>query len=307
MQPESTQVSEPLSSPSRGIIRGQGFVAMWRAMRPSHWVKNLVVFAAPVFAMALDAQTWLLALASFALFSMMASGVYLLNDVADRGVDRQHPVKRNRPVASGQLSPRLALGVSALLMGISLGLGFLVTGHLGMVLVGYVLIQAGYNLKLKHVAVMDLMCISAGFVFRALAGAAATGIPPSSWFILCVGLLAFYLALKKREAELRDVDQQTLSTRAVLSQYTLTWLNQMERVITPAIVITYTLWAIEGSRTDWMLATVPFVLYGLFMYQWRCEQGHGETPDAALFKFPELALTVLLWLIATLLIQLYLT
>jgi decaprenyl-phosphate phosphoribosyltransferase len=295
-----TETSKTRIEPAEAT-QTSGLWPLLSAMRPNHWVKNLVIFAAPMFAARFDWETFLLTFAAFCLFSLTASGFYLLNDMADLKQDRLHPIKYRRPLAAGLLSQPVALGSALFCIGLSLAVGFWMTPLLGYTLAAYCMLQTGYNLKLKHLAVIDIMCISAGFVLRALAGAAAAQVPPSSWFILCVGLLALYLAVKKRKAEIRELGHDT-TTRVVLSQYSMAWLDSMESVITPSILMAYALWTIEGAKTSWMLATMPFVIYGLFKYQNLYNQGEGESPEILLFKSPALFITILLWVMTTVLI-----
>lgn len=277
-----------------------------RGMRPHHWIKNLVVFAAPMFAMQFDLHTALLATLAFLSFSFVSSGFYLINDIIDMDADSQHPLKRSRPVAAGLVSIPLALISALVCLAVSLLIGFTVQPLLGWGISAYAALQIGYNLKFKQIPIIDLMSISAGFVLRALAGAAATAVIPSSWFILCIGFLALYLAIEKRKAELKALGNRA-ATRLVLSRYSLPWLTRMENVITPCILVTYALWTIEGAQTPWMLATTPFVIYGLFKYQYLIEYGEGEAPEMTLLKSRALLATVGLWCLTTLLILLFLT
>jgi 4-hydroxybenzoate polyprenyltransferase len=272
-----------------------------RAMRPHHWVKNLVVFAAPLFALRLDGESLVPAALSFAVFSLVSSSFYLINDAVDVQADREHPVKRHRPIAAGLVPVPLAIAAAAVFLGGSLVTGFALSAGLGAALGLYALVQTGYNLGLKRQPVLDIMCISAGFVLRALGGAAATGVPVSGWFVFCVGLLAFYLGLEKRRAELKAQGNRG-TTRAVLRQYTLPWLARMESLVTATTLMAYALWTLEGAKTPWMLATVPFVAYGIFRYQYLSEKGEGEAPESLLMKNPHILLTVLLWAVTCLVV-----
>jgi 4-hydroxybenzoate polyprenyltransferase len=272
-----------------------------KAMRPHHWVKNLVVFAAPLFALQLDATSVLLASIAFIVFSLTASSFYLINDVADVKADRQHPIKCKRPIAAGLVAIPVALLTAVTCLAGSLLISFSITPWLGISVGTYALVQAGYNVGLKHEPIIDILCISAGFVLRALGGAAATAVPVSDWFVLCVGLLAFYLGIEKRKAELKSLGSKG-TTRRVLKQYTLPWLNRMESVVTASTLMSYSLWAIDGAKSHWMLATIPFVTYGIFKYQALSEQGEGEAPEITLFRSNQLLLTVVLWALTSILI-----
>jgi 4-hydroxybenzoate polyprenyltransferase len=273
--------------------------ALVRAMRPRHWVKNTVVVAAPLFALALDAGSLLRVAGAFAAFSVTASAFYLINDVRDVESDRQHPVKQSRPIAAGRLSIPLALtAAGGLLLAGVLG-SYLVAPWLAATILGYAALQSAYNLGLKEQPVLDIMVIAGGFVLRALGGAAAAGVPPSGWFILCVGLLAFFLGLEKRKAELKALGEAG-DTRSVLQAYSLSWLERMESVVTASALMAYALWTLEGARSPWMLATLPFVAYAIFRYQYLTEEGGGETPEATILRDGPMLATVLLWAAAAL-------
>lgn len=265
-----------------------------RAMRPHHWVKNLVVFAAPLFALRLDASSFSLAVMAFLAFSLTASGFYLINDSLDVKADREHPVKRKRPIAAGLVSIPVAMITALTCFAASAAISINTAPLLGALVGGYALIQFGYNAGLKREPIIDIMCISIGFVLRALGGAVAVGVPASAWFILCIGLLAFYLGVEKRKAELVSIGDKG-TTRAVLREYTLPWLMKMESVVTATTLMSYALWTVDGAKTPWMMATIPFVAYGIFKYQSLTEKGEGEAPEKTLFTNPYILLTVLCW------------
>jgi 4-hydroxybenzoate polyprenyltransferase len=268
--------------------------SLWQAMRPHHWVKNVVVVAAPLFALAAGAEAWLNVAFAFLAFSMTASAFYLINDLRDVEADRQHPVKRHRPIAAGLVPAPLAGVVAGGLLIVSLAGSILVAPLLGLTLGVYAAVQAAYNLGLKHQPILDIMVVAAGFVLRALAGAAAAGVPVSGWFVLCIGLLAFFLGVQKRKAELRAVGDGG-STRAVLAFYSLAGLDRMESVATASALMAYALWTLEGAETPWMLATLPFVAYAIFRYQFLVERGAGETPEETLMRDPGMLLAVGAW------------
>ncbi len=268
------------------------------ALRPPQWIKNLVVYAAPLFGLRLDATSFWLATAAFGAFTGAASASYLINDLVDRAADRQHPVKRGRPIAAGLLRPGVAVLAATVCLAASLALSFAVAPLLGLTVIVYVLLQAGYNLGLRREPIADIMVISGGYVLRALGGAAATGVPPSGWFLLCLWLLALYLAIEKRKAELRAVGDGGL-TRGVLHAYSRPWLLRMESVVTASTLMSYALWAIGRTRTVWMLLTVPLVAYGLFRYQMLAEQEGGESPERILLKSPHLIAVIVLWVLGT--------
>ncbi len=268
------------------------------ALRPQQWIKNLVVYAAPLFGLRLDATSFWLATTAFIAFTGAASAAYLINDLVDRAADRQHPVKRWRPIAAGSLRPGVAVVAATVCLAASLALSFAVAPLLGLTVILYVLLQAGYNLGLRREPIVDIMVISGGYVLRALGGAAVTRVPPSGWFLLCLWLLALYLAIEKRKAELRAVGDGGI-TRGVLHVYSLPWLLRMEGAVTASTLMSYALWAIGRTRTVWMLLTVPLVAYGLFRYQMLAEQEGGESPERILLRSRHLIAVIVLWVFST--------
>lgn len=279
---------------STALVAARRTGALVKAMRPHHWVKNVVVFAAPLFALALNVDSLLRVGWAFVAFSLTASAFYLINDVRDIEADRNHPVKQHRPIAAGLVPIPLALGTAAVCLLVSLSGSYWVAPWLAATIGAYAFLQAGYNLGLKEQPILDIMVIAGGFVLRALGGVAAAGVIASGWFILCVGLLAFFLGIEKRKAELKALGKES-ATRSVLKEYSLSWLQRMESVVTASALMAYALWTLEGADTPWMLITVPFVAYAIFRYQYLSEQGHGESPEELLIRDPHMILTTLLW------------
>ncbi len=288
--PTTLQLERPTAAP--GLKRMP--VELVRATRPAQWVKNLVVLAAPVFAVRFDPRSVTLVAGAFIAFTLVAAGMYLLNDVLDLEADRQHPAKRHRPIAAGSVPVKAALLASAASTAVGILLAVVVAPFLGLIVALYVVLQAGYSLRLKREPVVDIMAISAGFVLRALGGAAATRVPVSGWFLLCLWLLALYLAIEKRKAELRDVAERG-STRAVLRAYSPSWLARVETTVTATALMSYALWAI--GRTILLLATVPLVAYGLFKYQLLAEQKDAQAPERIVLRSPHLLVTAAVWLV----------
>ena len=241
------------------------------ALRPHQWTKNLIVFAAPVFAFSLDWRSLGGSLLAFVLFCAASSSFYLLNDIADVKADRQHPIKCQRPIAAGQVKIPIALAMALALLTSALIIGWGKSPALGITLIGYALLQVAYNLKLKRIPLLDILAIATGFVLRAYAGAAASGIVLSVWFIFCTAMLALFLAVEKRKAELRLLQIRGGKTRAVLKSYSLNLLTRMESMVTTGAFMGYALWSsgpvVNGASTPWMMLTFPFVLYGIFRYQ----------------------------------------
>lgn len=295
--------------------------AYLKALRPRQWTKNLIVFAAPLFAFSINQQSLLGSLLALALFCGASSSFYLLNDIADVEADRRHPVKCNRPIAAGLVKIPVAIAMAAILLGGALILGWLRSPLLGATILSYAILQIAYNLKLKHTVILDVMAIAAGFVLRACAGAAATGIVLSPWFMLCTAMLALFLGIEKRKAELRLLKIKGGKTRAVLRRYSLNLLLRMESVVTNGAIITYAIWSagpiVKGASTPWMMLTLPFVLYGMFRYQLLSDpreiSSHNENeaetgeeterPEEVLLKDFPIRLTVLSWVMTTFIIM----
>ena len=247
--------------------------ALLEAMRPRQWSKNVFVLAGIVFAGRLFERTAeLRVLAVFAVFCAAASALYLANDVADRVSDAHHPQKRLRAIASGRLSPQLARAVSAALAIVALaGAALLNRGTLAIV-AGYLLSTFAYSLGLKRVYLLDVMIVASGFVLRAAAGATAIDAEISPWLLVCTFLLALFLALGKRRAELVLLGEDAESHRAALGDYSLPLVDSWLTALSGATIVSYALYTqsrrtVEHFGTTNLLYTVPFVIYALFRYQ----------------------------------------
>lgn len=280
------------------------------AMRPRQWTKNFIVFAAPLFAFSLSYKSLQDSVIAFFLFCFISSSFYLLNDVLDYESDRKHPTKCKRPIASGRVSVQGAVALAIALMSFSLITAWTKNASLGTIITVYAIVQVAYNLKLKHMVILDVCTIAFGFVLRAYAGAAANQIGLSSWFVICTAMLALFLAIEKRKAELRMSQISGKKTRKVLQEYSTGLLNRMENVVTTSTLMSYTLWSsgphMHGASTSSMLFTLPFVVYGLFRYQMisepkdSLEEGSdhiqkSERPDEVLLRDPSILFTVIGW------------
>jgi len=276
-------------------------------MRPDQWTKNLLVFAALVFARKFygpGAETFiLLSAAGFAVFCAASSASYLLNDVLDAEADRRHPVKRLRPVASGALAAGRALGVGALLAAGAAAAGFTLGVPFGVVVVTYLGLQAAYSLVLKHVVILDVLSIAASFVLRAWAGALVIGVEFSHWLLICAAFLALFLALAKRRHELAEVEDAANHRRS-LADYTPQMLDQMIAVVTASTLMAYALYTIDRETvakfgTDNLKFTIPFVLYGIFRYLYLVySKRGGGSPSRHLLTDKPLLLCVFLYAVA---------
>ncbi len=288
------------------------------ALRPRQWTKNLIVFAAPLFSLNLSLQALSGSLLAFGLFCCASSSFYLINDLADVESDRKHPIKCKRPIAAGLISVPLAMAMAAMLLGGSLLTAWLFDRGLGAAITCYALLQVAYNLKLKRTVILDVGAIATGFVLRAYGGAAATNVVLSSWFLLCTGMLALFLGIEKRKAEIRLAEFKGVPTRAVLSRYSQDLLSRMENTVTTSTLMAYAIWSsgpnVNGASTQWMLLTLPLVLYGIFRYQLLSDPqeisrrtnlglekgGKTERPEEILLTDRPILLTVLAWVLTTL-------
>jgi 4-hydroxybenzoate polyprenyltransferase len=269
------------------------------ALRPRQWSKNLFVFAGLVFAAKLgDPVRWAEACICFVAYCAISSAAYLANDVRDRHDDRLHPVKRARPIARGELSPRAAILIAAALA----GLAPVMLAPLGvasvLLVLAFAALQAGYTLRLKHVVLLDVLTISALFVIRAAAGAAAVDVPISAWLLLCTALLALFLALAKRRGELVLVGAERTPGRPVLEGYSLELVDQLIGVVASATVIAYALYTLTAGHSRALLATVPFVVFGVFRYLLLMQRHDiGEEPEQVLLSDVPILLTVAGWIV----------
>lgn len=265
------------------MIRSQ-ISPYWVSLRPQQWTKNLIVFAAPLFGFAIKFDALVGSLLAFGLFCALSSGFYVVNDILDVAADRRHPLKCRRPIASGRIPLGMAWGLAIVLLGCSVTTGWFFSPGLGAALTAYATLQVAYNFKLKHTVILDVIAIATGFVLRAAGGAAATHILLSPWFLLCTAMLALFLAVEKRKAELR-LHLSEGTTRTVLRHYSFSLLGRMEYTVTAGTVVTYALWSsgpkIQGASTPWMMLTLPFVLYGVFRYQLLSDPRQGEEREQA--------------------------
>jgi 4-hydroxybenzoate polyprenyltransferase len=301
--------------PTGALLQEDGnqvFAVYLRALRVRQWTKNLIVFAAPLFAFSFTLTSLLGSLLAFILFCFTSSSFYLINDILDVEADRRHPVKCKRPIAAGLVSIPIAITMATLLLFSSLTIGWWHTPILGTAILGYAVLQVAYNLSLKRKVIVDVVAIAAGFILRAWGGAGATDIVLSHWFLLCTAMLALFLGIEKRKAELRLSEIRGTKSRAVLYRYSLPLLSRMEGVVTNGTILSYALWssgpAVNGAPTPWMMLTVPFVLYGVFRYQLLSdpqeierrnagveEGGKTERPEEVLLGDKPLLFNVVLW------------
>jgi 4-hydroxybenzoate polyprenyltransferase len=282
-----------LDLPQRRSLPRAAFVAL----RPRQWTKNLLLFAGIIFAAKLgDVSRWGEAVAAFVAYCAASSASYLVNDVRDAPYDRLHPVKRARPIARGELSPRVAevlaaaLILCAVLLVAPLGLASI------LLLCTFFALQAAYTLSLKHLVLLDVMTIGGLFVVRAAAGAAAVEVRISPWLLLCTALLALFLALAKRRGELVLVGAEETPGRPVLEGYSLALVDQLVTVVAASTVISYCLYTFTARDSKAMMVTIPFVVFGVFRYLLLMHrQDLGEEPEEVLLRDLPILLCIAGW------------
>jgi 4-hydroxybenzoate polyprenyltransferase len=275
------------------------------SLRPHQWTKNLVIFAALVFAKELGRLDHVvLSIAAFLDFCLLSSAVYLLNDVVDYKQDRFHPIKRERPIASGRLNRSFAAVAGITLYLIALVIAYLLNVQFFQIALIYSAVTVGYTYYFKNIAILDVMAISIGFVLRAIAGGAAIHVPSSFWLLLCTFLLALFLALSKRRHELVFLSEDATKHRTNLAEYSPYLLDQMISVVTASCVLAYTLYTVSGEtvakfHTDKLSFTVPFVIFGIFRYLYLIHQkNEGGRPSVHLYSDKPLLISIILWIIA---------
>lgn len=273
-----------------------------KTMRPRQWPKNLFVYAALVFDGTLDnlAPRLVQTTAAFVLLCLMSSAVYIMNDLADIDSDRQHPTKRLRPLPSGQLNPAVAKIALVILVIFSLGAGFWLSVPFGLVLLIYFVLQIAYTFSLKHMVIIDVMTVAAGFVLRVGAGVAVIQVQRfSPWLYVCTGLLALFLALGKRRHELALLGNGAGSHRAILDEYNLPFVDLLIGIVSASALVAYSLYTFlaEGlPENHLMMLTILPVVYVLFRLLYlMMVRGEGGAPEEILLKDRPLQVALLIW------------
>ena len=281
-------------------------LALLASLRPRQWVKNLFVFAGVIFSQQLLTPRVWPALAAFAIFCGLSGAIYLFNDVADADKDRLHESKRLRPVASGALPLGAAVGFGVLLLAGGLAAAFRLSPAFGLVALAYGALLTAYSVWLKHLVILDVLTVAAGFVLRAVAGAVAVDVEISGWLLICTILIALFLALGKRRHEYRSLTGGAVAHRPILAEYSEGFLDQMISVVTASTVTTYALYTMSPEtvakfHTRLLPLTLPFVLYGIFRYLYLLyRRDLGGNPSDLLVTDRGLLLDALLWMLATL-------
>jgi 4-hydroxybenzoate polyprenyltransferase len=282
---------------------------LFKEMRPRQWTKNGFIFAALVF----DRQlTHIIALertfAAFLIFCLLSSSVYIINDIMDVDADRHHPVKKDRPIAAGKLSIPVAIVAAVLLIGVSLTSAYFLSNGLLEIAAADLVINLAYSKWLKHIPLIDVMIIAAGFVLRVVAGVSVIQVERfSPWLYIVMTLLALYIGFGKRRAEMTVLTTESNSNhRKVLDGYSITFIDQLITIVSSTTVIAYSLYTFSAPNlpeNHVMMLTIPFVLYGIFRYLYLIQiKQAGGAPEELLLKDRPLQATILLWGLSVLLI-----
>ncbi|MBC7240874.1 MAG: decaprenyl-phosphate phosphoribosyltransferase [Anaerolineae bacterium] len=273
-------------------------IGLLKTMRPKQWTKNVFVFAALIFDKKLFHPVWFSrTLAAFLLFCLISGTVYLINDVVDLEKDRRHPEKRKRPLPSGQLSPQTAIAAAVVFGAAGIGLSFLLDLRFGVIALLYLASMVLYSFVLKHLVIIDIMTIAAGFVLRVAAGVVVIPVERfSPWLYVCTTLLALFMAASKRRHELVLLAESANNHRRILDEYNIEFLDDIIALVTSTTVIAYSLYTFSAPNlpaNHAMMLTIPFVLYGLFRYLYLVRvKGLGGAPEDLLLKDIPLLLDV---------------
>lgn len=274
-------------------------VAALAVMRPKQWTKNGLLFAALIFSSHFtDAEQWGIVGLAFLSFCLLSSTGYVFNDLRDIEADRNHPKKRNRPLAAGEITP----GGAWVLMGVAfvaaLGIAWIVNPWFFAVALAYFATTLSYSGFFKHYAILDVMFLAACYLWRAVAGAVAIAVPISPWLLLCTAFLALFLGFNKRRGEILLLEGSTKGTRKSLADYSPAMLQEFQAITTSGTIISYALYTVLGSPTPWLLLTLPYVLFTIFRYIYLMDQkGEGAAPDETLLRDKPILATTALFLV----------
>jgi 4-hydroxybenzoate polyprenyltransferase len=285
-----------------GAVKNSLPYLILQTLRPRQWTKNVAIFAALVFSQRLFELKFLLdTILAFLLFCLLSGSVYILNDLIDLEQDKKHPQKSKRPLASGKLSPSVAITVGTIIMVVSIAASYRLSIPFGMVATSYLILQIVYSFYLKHLVILDVFCVAAGFVLRVVGGAEVIQVPISSWLLICTILLSLFLAMSKRRHELILLEDNAVHHRKILYEYSPYFLDQMISVVTSSTVVAYALYTmseetVKKFHTDNLKFTIPFVIYGIFRYLYLIHQkNEGGSPERILLTDKPIIINILLY------------
>jgi len=284
-------------------MREMVLVEILKSLRPNQWTKNLFVFAPLIFSQNIFNAPYLFkTILAFAIFCLLSGAVYIWNDLRDIEADKLHPIKSQRPLASGRLSKTSALVSFVSISLVGLGCALLLNMTFFILALAYVLLQVIYSAWLKHVVILDVLLIAAGFLLRVSAGGVVILVDISEWLLICTFLLALFIALSKRRHELVFLEEDASHHRPILQEYSPYLLDQMISVVTASTVVAYCLYTISEKTvakfgSSRLIYTVPFVLYGIFRYLYLIhKKGEGGSPESLILKDKPFLAGILLWI-----------
>ncbi|MCX8131532.1 MAG: decaprenyl-phosphate phosphoribosyltransferase [Clostridia bacterium] len=268
-----------------------------KLLRPKQWVKNTFVFCALIFSKNLfNRELFIESIYAFLLFCCISSCVYILNDIADIEKDRKHPKKKHRPLPAGLITRKQAVFFLIILFTSCVICSYVLSIPFTVIILLYFILNVLYSFKLKQIVIIDVMVIAIGFVLRAVSGAIMIDVIISPWLIICTLLISLFLGLNKRRSEFLMLDEKSIECRKTLGEYSVEMINEMLSVVSSSTIISYALYTFTASESVYMMGTIPFVLYGIFRYQYLIsKKGWGDTPEVVLLKDIPLIVNILLW------------
>lgn len=275
--------------------------AILQLMRPKQWIKNFFVFAAIIFSgNLLNLNLLKINIVTFILFCLTSSTIYVLNDIVDLEKDQKHPEKRKRPLPSGKVSKNTAIILDIVIFLVVMVTSYkFVSYRIMLIYMTYIITNIMYCFKLKNVVILDVMLITLGFVLRVESGSIATGVRVSPWLFLCTILLSLFLALNKRKSEIITLKDKRGSHRKILEDYSIELLDNMLTIVTPSILISYCLYTFSSVQSRSMMYTIPFVLYGIFRYQYLMTKNNiGGKPEDVFQKDIPFLVDIILWVLS---------
>lgn len=270
---------------------------MIKLLRPKQWIKNLFIFAALIFSMNFLNLLYIgKATVCFILFCMISSSIYILNDIIDVEKDRQHPKKKNRPLAKGTVSIKSASIVGSLLMGAALIGSFFFNQKVGIIIGLYLLNNLLYSFKIKHIVIMDIISIAIGFILRVIAGALAIDVQVSAWLLVCTFFISLFLGIGKRRSEIIILDNNAADHRKNLKDYIPKFIDQITSIVISCTIMSYSLYTFTAYDHMYMMLTIPFVVYGILRYlHLAYTQDEGGSPTELVLTDKHIIIDVILW------------
>lgn len=279
--------------------------AFIKLLRPKQWIKNLFVIAPLIFAKHVFEYDYIVKIVvAFVLFCLISSSVYVLNDIIDCEKDRLHPKKKNRPIASGLISKAEAIVLLVITLPLVIGISFFVDRFFGLAILFYFINNVLYSYRIKNMVILDVMSIAIGFLLRVIGGALIIKVNISPWILLCTLLLSLFLGFSKRRNELVVLENGAENHRKILEEYSLEFIDNMLSIVTASTVMAYCLYTFSANNGNFrMMITIPFVLYGIFRYQYIIyKKNEGGSPEDAVLSDMPLMFSILLWGIISIII-----